>query len=195
MAKYSFEVKLSMVHDYLNGKGGYVFLSRKHGISDKNGSQLKKWVANYKQFGEEGLLRSRKNNHYSSQFKIDAIELYLTTEISYKELAFKLEMTNPSLIANWVRTFRAEGIEGLSRPKGRPPKMKKNEKKNQTDNNLSTKSNNNELERIKELESQVLSLEIHNAFLKELRRLQTEENQNQLNKLLKSSTESENNSN
>lgn len=192
MAKYSFEFKLNMVHDYLNGKGGYDSLSRKHGISDKDGSQLRKWVANYKQFGEEGLLRSRKNKHYSSQFKIDAIELYLTTEMSYKELAFKLEMTNLSLIANWVRMFRAEGIEGLSRPKGRPPKMKKN---NQTDKNLSAKPTNNDLKRIKELENQVLSLEIQNAFLKELRRLQTEENQNQLNKPLKSSTDSENNSN
>lgn len=110
-ARYSFEFKLNIVHNYLNGKGGYDSLSRKHGISDKDGSQLRKWVANYRQFGEEGLLRSRKNNHYSSQFKIDAIELYLTTEMSYKELAFRLEMTNLSLIANWARAFPAEGFE------------------------------------------------------------------------------------
>ena len=71
----------------------------------------------------------KSSNAYSVQFKKDAIELYLTTEISYRELALKLGMTNSTLIANWVRAFRAEGIEGLSKSKGRPPQMKNDKKK------------------------------------------------------------------
>ena len=193
MAKYSFEFKLKIVQEYLNGKGGYKFLSKKYGVP--NHEQLMVWVSNYKTFGEKGLLRIRTNNNYSVQFKKDAIELYLTTEISYRELALDLEMTNPSLIASWVRAFRAEGIEGLSKPKGRPPQMKNDKKKIKASKKSSLPSENKDLERIKELENQVLSLQIQNAFLKEWRSLQVKENQGQTNKPRESSTGSDNNSN
>ena len=193
MAKYSFEFKLKIVQEYLNGKGGYKFLSNKYGIP--NHEQLRIWVSNYNAFGERGLLRIRANNDYSVQFKKDAIELYLTTEISYRELALELEMTNPSLISSWVRVFRAAGFEGLSKPKGRPPQMKNDKKKIKAAKKSSLPSDNKDLERIKELENQVLSLQIQNAFLKEWRSLQVKENQGQTNKPHESSTDSDNNSN
>lgn len=34
-----------------------------------------KWVAAYKKFGDEGLLRARKNETYSFDFKLHVIEL------------------------------------------------------------------------------------------------------------------------
>ena len=193
MAKYSFEFKCKIVQEYLNGKGGYTFLSKKYGLPDH--TQLMKWVTNYKAFGEKGLLRNKKINDYSVQFKMGAIELYLTTEISYRELALELGMTTPSLITSWVQAFRAEGIEGLSKPKGRPPQMKNDKKKIKASKKSSLPSENKDLERIKELENQVLSLQIQNAFLKEWRSLQVKENQGQTNKQRESSTDSDNNSN
>ncbi|MDK8223970.1 transposase, partial [Enterococcus faecalis] len=72
----------------------------------KDSSQISKWINAYKELGEEGLLRSQKNKNYSVQFKLDAIELYLTTEVSYQEVANLLKMNNPSLIANWLRTYQ-----------------------------------------------------------------------------------------
>jgi transposase len=193
MAKYSFEFKLKIVQEYLNGKGGYNSLSKKYGVPDH--AQLRRWVTNYKAFGEEGLFRIKSSNAYSIQFKKDAIELYLTTEISYRELALKLGMANSTLIANWVRAFRAEGIEGLSKSKGRPPQMKNDKKKYKVEKTSSLPSENKDLERIKELENQVLSLQIQNAFLKEWRSLQVKENQSQTSKPRESSTDSDNNSN
>lgn len=96
MAKYSFELKL--VHDYLFGQESLRFLAKKYGI--KNSSQMSTWINTYKELGEEELLRSRKSKYYSVQFKLDAIKLYLTTELSYLELANLLKMNNPSLIGN-----------------------------------------------------------------------------------------------
>lgn len=193
MARHSFEFKMKMVKEYLSGMGGYGFLCKQYGIPDK--SQLRNWVENYKTFGEEGLQRSRKNRDYSFQFKKDAIELYLSTEISYRELAIELGITNPPLIAGWVRKFRAEGLEGLSKPKGRPPKMKNDKKKKETNDKHPSPRKNDGSERMKELENQVLSLQIQNAFLKELRSLQTKENQKQTKKPPKLSTDSDKNSN
>lgn len=36
MAKYSFEFKLAIVQEYLEGKGGLGYLAKKHGVSSKN---------------------------------------------------------------------------------------------------------------------------------------------------------------
>ncbi len=71
MAEYSFEFKMKVVQEYINGMGGYEFLSKQYSIPSC--TQLKKWVTNYKAFGEDGLQRSRKNNDYSFQFKKNAI--------------------------------------------------------------------------------------------------------------------------
>ena len=94
-----------------------------------------------------------------------------------------------------MRVFRAEGLEGLSKPKGRPPKMKNDKKKMETNDKRPLPRKNNDRERVKELENQVLSLQIQNAFLKELRSLQTKGNQKQTKKSPKSFTDSDKNSN
>ena len=169
MAKYSFEFKLKIVQEYLEGKGGKHYLAKKYGVKSSN--QVKEWINAYKEFGEEGLLRKRQNNNYSVQFKLNAIELYQTSEMSYREVANLLEMNNSSLIAGWMRKFRADGIDGLSTAKGRlPAVIKKDVKKKSI-----LKETPEERNRIKELEKQVRSLQIENAYLKELRRLRNQE--------------------
>ena len=101
------------------------YLAKKYGI---NGiSQVQIWINTYKEFGEEELLRSQKNKNYSVQFKLDAIELYLTTVMSYREVANQLGMTIFFTIANWRRAYQESDVNGLSQPKGRPSKMPKKE--------------------------------------------------------------------
>lgn len=189
MAKYSFELKVKIVQEYLEGKGGANYLSKKHGI--KSERQVKDWINVYREFGEEGLLRKRQNQTYSVQFKMDAIELYQTSELSYREVANQLGMNNPTLIANWMRNFRAEGLDGLSKPKGRPTIVSKKK-----ETKKANKETPEERDRIKELEKQVRSLQIENAFLKELRKLRKQEaQQRRANQSRESSTASEDHSN
>lgn len=191
MAKYNFEFKIKIVQKYLDGEGGYLYLAEKYRV--KNEIQIRKWVNAYKEFGEEGLFRKRQNQKYSVQFKLDAIELYQTSEMSYREVANALGINNPPMIASWIRKFRDGGIEGLSKPKGRPSNMTKKEK--ETKKKIS-KVVPEECDRIKELEKQVRSLQIENAFLKELRKLRKQEaQQRQRNQSHESSTASEDHSN
>lgn len=191
MAKYSFKFKLNVVQEYLAGAGGYGFLAKKHGI--KSESQLRRWVNNYHAFGEEGLLRKRENQKYSVQFKLNAIELYQTSEMSYRELANHLEIQNYALIANWMRAFRLEGVDGLSKKKGRPSTLSKKKETQKKEPLTYTLEEHN---RIKELEKQVRSLQIENAFLKELRKLRKQEaQQRRMKQSPKSSQASEDPSN
>ena len=41
-----------------------------------------------------------------SKKKLSVVELYLSSEISYQDLALQEGITNPSMIANWVNHFR-----------------------------------------------------------------------------------------
>ena len=114
MAKYSYELKLEVVEAYLNGKGSYVYLASKYNIPSK--TRIEEWVKTYKKFGKEGLMRSRQNKNYSFQFKLSVVELYLSSEVSYQELALSQGINNPSQIVKWVNDFRIAGPDAL-RPK------------------------------------------------------------------------------
>ena len=194
MAKYSYEFKRKIVEEYLGRKAGYKTLAMKYQIDH---SQIRRWVNNYKHFGDEGLMHSRKKRKYSVEFKLEAITRYETSECSYQQLALELGLTNPSIIAKWRSQYREEGIEGLrSRKRGRPV-MKKddcnqapNPSKSSEDLDASTRE---ELEnRIKELEAENEILTIQKLFWEQLRSLEREE---ATNKRRGSSPNSENNSN
>jgi transposase len=191
MAKYRFEFKLKVVQEYLDKEGSYLFLTKKYGLKDTK--QLRTWVNSYQEFGEEGLLRKRQNNSYPVQFKLDAIKLYQTSELSYREIANQFGINNPALIANWMRKFRYQGIYGHSNTKGRLSTLPK---KDQNKAKPVTNPTVEEQDRMKVLEKRIRTLEIENAFLKELRKLRKQEaQQRRRNQSHESSTASEDHSN
>ena len=191
MAKYRYEFKKKIVDAYLRGEGSYEYLSSVYGPQK---SVIETWVKNYQSFGDEGLMRSRQQKKYSFEKKLSVVELYLTNEISYQELAIQEGITNPSLIAAWVSRFRIAGPDAL-----RP--HKKGRKKTLDNHKIDNKSKETEeriiatsAEHVKELEDELLKLRIENAFLKELRRLRLED-EAKMRERRSSSTVSEESSN
>ena len=192
MAKYSYEFKKKVVMEYLNGEGGKKFLAKKYGIPAE--SNIKKWVDNYKAFGDEGLKRSRKQHNYTFEYKLHVVELYLSSEVSYQELAIQESILNPTQILKWVNDFRIAGPDALR------PRKKGRKKTLDMQTNIKTNSSINEsgidtsIEHVKELEDELLKLRIENAFLKELRRLRLED-EAKMRDLRESSVASEENLN
>lgn len=170
MGKYSFELKLKVVQEYLEGKGGYKYLCKKYDISDSE--VLHRWVAAYQAYGEDGIMRKRKYSYYTYEFKLQVVKTYLSTEISYQELALQNGINNPPLITRWVNVYRIAGPEALKpKRKGKRPKVtNKKQKKHKRENLLSENT-----EYLKQLEEKNLMLRIENAYLKESRRLKLKE--------------------
>ena len=192
MAKYSYEFKKKVVQAYLNGEGGYTHLAEKYDV--KNKRQVLNWVHSYNELGDDGLIRSRQNKKYSFQFKLSVVELYLTSEVSYQELALSQGINNPSLVARWVNDYRIACPDALRpKKKGRKKTLDMREiketPKSKEENTVDTSA-----EHVKELEDENLKLRIENAYLKELRRLRLEE-EALLKKQRESSTVSEDSSN
>ena len=190
MAKYSFEFKKKIVLDYLDGKGGAQYLSKKYELGSH--SQLFKWINAYKEFGDEGLICSRKKTKYSFEKKISVVKLYLSSEISYQDLAIQEGISNPSMICSWVNLFRAVGPDALKpNQKGRKKKLDKHKidiKAKETEEIIVDTS----AEHVKELEDELLKLKIENAFLKELRRLRLEDEAKMRERHLSSKASEEN---
>ena len=173
MSKYSFEFKKKVVNAYLNGEGGYKYLAKQYGVPSHD--KVKLWVDNYKSFGDDGLKRSRQQEKYSFEKKLFVVELYLSSEISYQDLALQEGIKNPCMIVNWVNRFRVAGPDALRpRKKGRRRTLDKPVKNTQNKPDKETTVDTS-VEHVKELEEELLKLRIENAFLKELRRLRLED--------------------
>ena len=192
MAKYSYEFKKTIVQDYLSGKGSYRTLGIKYAIPWEN---VRKWVRNYNSNGDEGLLRSRKQSKYSFEYKLHVVELYLSSEVSYQELAISQGIHNPAQICKWVNDFQFAGPDALRpKKKGRKKTLNSKIKKKRTVQTVNEAALDASAEHVKQLEDELLKLRIENAYLKELRRLRLEE-EALLKKQRESSTASEENLN
>lgn len=192
MSKYSYEFKKKIVLEYLAGEGGSVILARKYGIPSK--TRIREWIKAYQNLGDEGLMRSRQKKNYSYEYKLGIVEMYLTSELSYMDIALAEKINNPCIIAQWVSNFRAFGPEAL-RPKKKGRKAKVDTPDTQKIKPIEeTVPVDTSVEHVKELEDELLKLRIENAFLKELRRLRLEE-ETLLKKQRESSTASEEPSN
>ncbi|MBG9206945.1 transposase [Staphylococcus sciuri] len=155
MTKYSDEFKLKVVKDYLEGSLGYQNLAKKHNISDK--SIIRRWVIAFQSFGRKGIISKQKNTVYSVTFKLDILHYMKRTGDSFQDTAIKFGLNNPSIIIRWKKIYDKEGVEGLKKPKGRPPMTKKKKQKP-----------NQKLSREKELEREIENLRLENAYLKKL---------------------------
>ena len=68
MTKYDYGFKKQVVKEYLNGEGGYKFISQKYGVASK--VQVQNWVNAYKTLGDDGLKIKNKHTNYPIQFKL-----------------------------------------------------------------------------------------------------------------------------
>lgn len=180
MAKYSFTFKFKVVTAYLNSEGGYNYLAKKYGVKDA--TQVLRWVNAFKEFGKDGLCRKRNNTKYSSEFKLAVVESYLTSELSYRQIALQYGLNNPPLVARWKAEFMKYGANAfVERLKGRIPTMRQTNEKAKTATHTKSRSQKQKKEltpeqaRILELEKQLRYAQIENAYLKELRRLRIED--------------------
>lgn len=192
MAKHSYEFKKKIVLEYLSSDEGCTSISRKYGMASS--SQLLKWTAAYKVFGDDGLKRSRSRKIYSFKEKLSVVQSYLTSEFSYQELALQVGINNPTMIARWVNEFKIAGPDAL-RPyrKGRKRTLSKS-RTSKPDTQEQKPVVDTSVEHVQELEDENLKRRIENAFLKELRRLRLED-EAKTRGLQKSSAVSEDHSN
>ena len=132
--KYTTELKLQIVEEYLNGNLGLKLLAQKYYVSP---SDVQKWSDAYREHGLDGLCK--KYERYSGQFKVNVIEYMHSTNSSARQTAAHFNISSYTSVCNWERIYLEKGKEALllhgqggkremkNKPIGRPPKFEPKE--------------------------------------------------------------------
>ena len=126
-------------------------------------SLLKDWERYYKQFGIDGLKPNLSNTQYPPEFKLKVIQEIEDKGLSLRQASLKYAIPSCSVVYNWLRKYKQNGITGLYKSKvGRPKKMtpkKTNESLTKEEQLLEeNKSLKAELDLLKKLQALALSL-------------------------------------
>lgn len=160
MAKYSYELKLRAVRDYLDGLGGFRVISNRYEMTARD---VAKWVALYRLHGSEGLQK-----HYSShttEFKIRVLKAMSEQGLSFKSAAAQFNIPSPSTVSVWQRLYNEGGVDALkAKSKGRKPMRKKMDYQALLNKPIAELSHEELLQRLE-------YAEIENAYLKKLEAL------------------------
>jgi len=166
--KLKLEDKLKIIELYENG-WTVKQISLKYGLFRTTVEHIER---QYREHGIESFKEKGKNTKYPVNFKIEIINRILAGE-SASGIASEL-CVNVGMIFSWVKKYNELGYNGLiEKKKGRLPKMRPKENKNDIPMDEKDK-------RIKELEERNAQLEMENDLLKKLRALvqQREQQQN-----------------
>jgi len=151
--KYLAEFRLKLVMEHSNGNS-IAGLSKKHKVPR---TLLTKWIGHYKSLGVDGLL-PKLHRHYSTEFKLAAIQSYRNKELSLRDCCLHYNIPSDSTLLSWLMKYEKYGVDGFGEQHGRPRVM----------NRPPSKKKSIPLTRIEELEKEILYLKAENELLKKL---------------------------
>jgi len=158
--KYDYAFKIECVKLIIEQDHSCESVSKQKGVHQ---TIVRKWLNFYNVYGLDGLL-SRRNQHYSVDFKIKVLKAITEQHLSLHQAYVKFNIPSRSIIIKWQRDFANFGIEGLlPKPKGRPKSMDNFKRKK--------RKSDKPLTREEELLLENEALRCENALLKKLQAL------------------------
>ena len=102
--KFSFEEKLNITTEYLNGKIGFRESCRIYSISQQS---LKDWIRLYNTFGTEGLKTGNKCTHYSDELKGMALDDYFNSRLTFPQILTKYKIRSSTQLRRWIKKYNS----------------------------------------------------------------------------------------
>lgn len=161
---YSKEIKLSAVHDYLDGKGSQQFIVEKYGLRSRH--PLHNWIKVYTTHGEimsygsDGGRYMRKSRQTTLEERIGIVKDCLNNDRNYGAMAIKYECSYQQ-VRNWVLRYEQMGQAGLEDRRGR-----------RTGTQPSRTPEEELRDKIAELERKNADLQMENDILKKVKELE-----------------------
>lgn len=112
--KYTAEEKYEILIEYVNGTKSIQEIHAKYKISVY---AFYKWKYNYETYGIDGLKESRTCKKYSKELKEQVVLEYLSGKYSQGELVKKYELTDKTLLKQWINNYNSHREE-MAKPKG-----------------------------------------------------------------------------
>lgn len=100
--KFSYEEKVKILSEYLDGTYGFREVCRRYNI---NQGSLKDWKRLYETFGWIGLKTGSKPNHYSRETKEAAVRDYLSHALTVPEILKKYQIRSGTQLKRWIKKY------------------------------------------------------------------------------------------
>ena len=106
-AKYTYEQKLKAVEEYISGQKSAVIIAYELSMGKHGKKRILEWANRYRENGPDILRETKTNNAYSREFKIQAVEEYLSGSNSMEDLAAKYGIRSPKQIWDWISKYNS----------------------------------------------------------------------------------------
>lgn len=113
--KYDETFKKQVIQEYNAGGISCYALGKKYGVDEKC---VRSWCRLYKQFGEEYLTVNHANLNYSTEFKQQVVNAYLTGGKTYQSVTAEFGIFSPTTVRQWVMMYNNHEELKESRPEG-----------------------------------------------------------------------------
>ena len=101
-SKFTKEVKLQAVNDYLDGNKSTVKIAYD---LQCNKSAVQSWIHGFKSQGESFFDNKTVNSSYSKELKIQVVNEYLSNTCSLLDLVNKYKISSKDVVRNWVLMY------------------------------------------------------------------------------------------
>ena len=100
--KFSYEDKLKACEDYINGIASVSQIAEKLKANER---VVQRWINKYRMNGPESLMPKLKNSSYTKEFKIKAVEDYLSGGGSQEEICNKYQIPSHETLRKWIAKY------------------------------------------------------------------------------------------
>ena len=101
-SKISYEEKIKACEDYIKDNGTASEIATDIGVSPK---EIRTWANKYRTNGPESLMPKLQNSSYTKEFKVKAVEDYLSGGGSLRDICNKYQIPCHSTLRNWIAKY------------------------------------------------------------------------------------------
>ena len=118
--KLRIEEKVKLIQSYLRGEVSITTAAQSAGV---DGATMWEWVRNYEADGVDAFL-PQKNRVYSPELRRQAVEDYLSSKGSIRDICKKHRIRNKRQLINWLKVYNGGGDLGSVKHSGGGSYMK-----------------------------------------------------------------------
>jgi transposase-like protein len=103
--KVSYEDKIKACEDYLSGTASAREIAERLNLRPTSEREVQRWAVRYREYGPESLLPKLKNSSYTREFKINAVEEYLSGNGSLEDICNKYQIPSDYTLRQWIAKY------------------------------------------------------------------------------------------
>lgn len=108
--KFTLEERKNMALLHVNEGIPLHEISKKYNVDV---GRLKYYISLYLKWGDKAFDKNEQRNTYSRELKLQTIHEILSKKNSYRQKGIELMVSDPTIVADWVKMYKTRGEEAI----------------------------------------------------------------------------------